>query len=341
MFGCGRMGHIRRNCPKGIVNQKEQSESGNRLPHNAKTANEQSTEDLSHEHEESVFGTEVGLSGDSRPAGKWLVDSGASSHMTNDLELIANYQRFEQPERVGLGDGRTVDALGTGKVYVQVRCGVAYGKVKRLVLTNVLYVPKLACNLFSVRAATSHGNSIKFSTTKCWIHDSKGKLYGMGTLVDKLYQLDSKPIENLHVSTGPQERREPLDLWHQRLGHLNIQYIRDIAGKYLVIEVKIPKTGKISFCEGCVEGKMQRATFRSVGEIRSQRRLELIHSDVCVPMSMESLGGMKYFVTFVDDYSRCCAVYFLKYKSELSDSVCKYSFWMKWLHHCDQVKPFS
>ena len=42
-----------------------------------------------------------------------------------------------------------------------------------------------------------------------------------------------------------------------------------------------------------------------------------MHSDVCGPMHTESLGGYKYFVTFIDDYSRCCSVYFLKQKSEV------------------------
>ena len=56
-----------------------------------------------------------------------------------------------------------------------------------------------------------------------------------------------------------------------------------------------------------------------MGEIRSSRKLELVHSDVCGPMHTESIGGRKYFVTFIDDYSRCCAVYFVRHKSEVLD----------------------
>ena len=80
---------------------------------------------------------------------------------------------------------------------------------------------------------------------------------------------------------------------------------------------KISKASKLSFCEGCVEGKMHRAPFKPVGEIRSTRKLQLVHSDVCGPMPTESIGGRRYFVTFIDDYSRCCAVYFIKHKSEV------------------------
>ena len=54
----------------------------------------------------------------------------------------------------------------------------------------------------------------------------------------------------------------------------------------------------------------------AVGEIRSTRRLEKVHSDVCGPMQTASNSGKKYMVTFVDDYSRTCAVYFMAHKSD-------------------------
>ena len=41
---------------------------------------------------------------------------------------------------------------------------------------DALYVLKLACKLFSVRAAAAKGNTVKFGNTSCWIHDRNGKL---------------------------------------------------------------------------------------------------------------------------------------------------------------------
>ena len=38
---------------------------------------------------------------------------------------------------------------------------------------------------------------------------------------------------------------------------------------------------------------------------QSKRKLELVHSDVCGPLQVESIGGSRYFITFIDDYSRC------------------------------------
>ena len=75
----------------------------------------------------------------------------------------------------------------------------------------------------------------------------------------------------------------------------------------------------LSFCEGCIVGKMHRTPFKSVSCCHSGRKLYLVHSDVCGPMQTDSIGGQKYFVTFIDYFTRCCAVYFLKQKSKVLD----------------------
>ena len=44
--------------------------------------------------------------------------------------------------------------------------------------------------------------------------------------------------------------------------------------------------------------------------------LELVHSDVCGPMSTQARDGYEYFITFIDDYSRFGYVYLMKQKFE-------------------------
>ena len=180
---------------------------------------------------------------------------------------------------------------------------------KIFVMTKVLCVPKLACNLFSARAASSRGNFIKFGHTRCWIRDKEGRLVGMGTMDEKLYCLDNEVTKPTEATTlAARSRDSDLDVWHYRLGHVSEHTIKDMAHKQLASGITLPKHTQLSFCEGCVIGKMSRKTFRSVGEIRSKKRLKLVHSDVCGPMPTESIGGNEYFVTFIDDFSRCCAV---------------------------------
>ena len=73
--------------------------------------------------------------------------------------------------------------------------------------------------------------------------------------------------------------------------------------------------GKLE-CDICVQGKMTRTTFPKNSE-RKTDLLEIVHSDVCGPMRVESLNKAKYFVTFIDDSSKWCEVYFLRSKSEV------------------------
>ena len=157
-------------------------------------------------------------------------------------------------------------------------------KPKNVTMHNVLYVPKLACNLFSVRAAAAKGNTVKFGNTNCWIRDRNEKLLGMGPLADKLYYLDCETITQEHVATASGSRvGNKADLWDQRLGHLNEHQLKVMVSQELAKGMEIPMSMEISFCEKCVERKVSRKTFKSVGEIHSMRRLQRVHSDVCGP----------------------------------------------------------
>jgi hypothetical protein len=72
-------------------------------------------------------------------------------------------------------------------------------------------------------------------------------------------------------------------------------------------------------CEGCMYGKPQRLSFSTIGRARGKKIGYLIHSDVCGPVSVSSLGGTKFFVTFKDDFSSLSVIHFIKHKSEVFD----------------------
>lgn len=71
----------------------------------------------------------------------------------------------------------------------------------------------------------------------------------------------------------------------------------------LVIGVPKLKKCHSGVCTGCALGKNTKGSFQSSTR-KTSKVLELIHSDVCGPMSVNSLGGFLYYVIFVDDYSR-------------------------------------
>lgn len=71
-------------------------------------------------------------------------------------------------------------------------------------------------------------------------------------------------------------------------------------------------------CIVCLKGKQTRGAFKHTGS-RVSNLLDLIHSDVCGPIKTNSNGGARYFLTFVDEYSRKVFVYFFKAKSEVTN----------------------
>ena len=76
-------------------------------------------------------------------------------------------------------------------------------------------------------------------------------------------------------------------------------------------------------CEICIKGKQTQKPY-STSTTRSKETLELIHTDVCGPMRTVSLAGSRYFVTFIDDKSKWCEVYFMKKKSEVPEKFKEY-----------------
>ncbi len=107
--------------------------------------------------------------------------------MAGGLRSLQSYDRaFDTPEKVGLGDGRIVEALGVGNV--RVKMVFKLSDCKKAVMYNVYSIPKLVCNLFAVRAATSKGRS------RCCTRGRTGKLSACMAWGHWLYQLDCKPV---------------------------------------------------------------------------------------------------------------------------------------------------
>ena len=68
-------------------------------------------------------------------------------------------------------------------------------------------------------------------------------------------------------------------------------------------------------CEPCLLGKMTKTPFSGTME-RATDLLEIIHTDVCGPMSVDARGKYRYFLTFTNDLSRYEYIYLMKHKSE-------------------------
>nr|GEU99437.1 hypothetical protein [Tanacetum cinerariifolium] len=79
----------------------------------------------------------------------------------------------------------------------------------------------------------------------------------------------------------------------------------------------LPKiTNQNGLCEGCLEGKQARKSFPTHSNFMSTRRIELVHGDLCGPISPPTPARNRYFLLLVDDYTRVMWVYFLKTKDQ-------------------------
>jgi hypothetical protein len=112
-----------------------------------------------------------------------------------------------------------------------------------------------------------------------------------------------------------QTRHEDLSyLWHCRYGHLNHKGLQTLNQKQIVRDLpKIIDSKHV--CEDCLVGKQHRDSIPKSSNWKSTKRLELVHSDICGPITPASNSGNKYILTFIDDFSRKTWVYFLKNKS--------------------------
>ena len=103
------------------------------------------------------------------------------------------------------------------------------------------------------------------------------------------------------------------------MSHINYHTLRKLINLNLLPKFEIDFYHR---CETCVEAKMATVSFKSVE--RSTEPLDLIHSDVCDMKSVQTRGGKKYFITFIDDCTRYCYVYLLRSKDEAIKAFMQY-----------------
>ena len=188
-------------------------------------------------------------------------------------------------------------------------------------LEDVLYVPGLSTNLFSIGAAVDHGIKATFILTGLTlINRADGKVIAIGHRAhQKLYRMDMESIlpESMAYGLGASTSNS-LQVWHQRLGHINNGTILKMIRLQAVDGLTINNSSATPFCEGCIMGKHHRLPFPREGRKRATRPGELIHTDVCGPMQTKSIGGSLYFVTFKDDFTGYDTVNFMGKNQKLS-----------------------
>lgn len=222
----------------------------------------------------------------------FCVDSGCTDHLVNNKNYFDNLLMLKKPIKIAVAkNGNYMEAVGVGNIKVLSK--LANEKIK-CYIRNVLYVPNLRKNLLSVKKLESSNITVIFENNKVKLLDKNRKIIAIGKR-NNLYELNFEVIKR--ESLNIEKESDDAKLWYKRLGHLGYSNLEKLIKHKMVnglnenIEIN-----KIKFCEACVNGKMTRLPFRQ--RTRAKRILEIIHSDVCGPISPTSYDDNKYFVTF-------------------------------------------
>lgn len=254
------------------------------------------------------------------PNSVWIIDSGATNHMCYSLNLFASYKARNTPFSVQLPDGSDAPIAHIGTVHLS----------PTLTLHNVFHIPSFKFNLISVSQLTKTQNcSLTLLSTSCSFQDlSTRKTIGQGSIHDGLYFFKASST-SLAVLKPP-----TIDIWHWRLGHVPFRSLESMAKKFSSISCS-----NNHFCEICPQAKQTRLPFPS-SAINTTRLFQLIHVDIWGPFSQPSSNGSRYFLTIVDDYSRCTWVFLMHVKSE-TQRLLQYFFAMVKTQFRSKIETFS
>src|SRR5579871_3364696 len=87
--------------------------------------------------------------------------------------------------------------------------------------------------------------------------------------------------------------------------------------------INISTNLNLDLCQYCIYGGQHKQSSNHPAS-RATKLLKLIHTDICGPMNTISIGGAKFFILFIDDFSQMTTVYFLKTKGEAFDKFLEY-----------------
>lgn len=243
--------------------------------------------------------------------GRWFLDSGASNHMTGDITAFADLDR-NISGKVKFGDGSLVDICKRGSVLFSIRSG------DHRVLTEVYYIPRLKTSIISLGQLDENNCDTRIHHGKMMLFDRNSKMLAqVPRNASRLYVVRLEIARPVSLAA---QHEDAAWRWHARLGHQNFQALQMMGRDQLV--VGLPLLDHVEqLCDACLAGKQRRASFPQKVQYRATEQLELVHADLCGPISPETSGGKKYFMLIVDDMSRYMWAVLLTAKNGASTAI--------------------
>ncbi|KAG7594688.1 Zinc finger CCHC-type [Arabidopsis thaliana x Arabidopsis arenosa] len=306
-FRCDKLGHYASTCPDGLLKLQEVQEQNN-------DDTQEADELMMHEVvylngkncEPSEYETNTG------EENIWYLDNRASNHMTGDRRYFVDHSITG---KVRFGDDSRIDIKGKGSILFIDR------NEEQRKMSDVYFIPDLKSNIISLDQATESGYDIRMKDDHLTMHDRDGKLLVRASRSrNRLYKvrMGITDTTQLHLLTISEANR-----WHARLGHVNLETIKNMMQKELVQGLPHISFEK-EICESCLLGKQARQVFPKATLFRAAKILELVHDDLCGPITPRTTAGNRYVFVLIDDHSRYMWTILLKGKSEVFDKFKKF-----------------
>ncbi|KAK1648225.1 hypothetical protein QYE76_066030 [Lolium multiflorum] len=239
---------------------------------------------------------------------KWVFDSGCTNHMTGGRGVLDQFiEDINKKSSITFGDNSKGKVLGYGKVAIS----------KDLCLETVMLVEHLGYNLLSIYHLADAGYNSYFTKYYVQVFRSDNlKLVLVGYVENNLYVVDLSKESPSPSTCLMAAKHDEGWLWHRRLGHVNMRNLKQLLKGEHIVGLTGISFEKDRVCSACVAGKQLKKKHPIKSIVTTSRPLELLHLDLFGPSHYDTLGGSKYGLVIVDDYSRYSWVFLLKSKDE-------------------------
>lgn len=230
-----------------------------------------------------------------------FLESGCSNHMSGDRELFSTMNASFK-HSVKLGNGKRMEVVGKGNVRLVLN-DAAY------MISDVYYVPELKNNMLSLGQLQENELTIIMQKGACKIcHDRRGLIAKSKMSLNRMFMLidqtneEAKPRQQQYMHTISEDIPK---LWHELYGHLSHRGMKTLQSKKMVRGLLNFDIQKFT-CSDCLVGKQPRNPIPKKSTWRAKGVLELLHSNICGPISPMSTSRKRYSLCFIDDSARRC-----------------------------------
>ncbi|KAG7599681.1 GAG-pre-integrase domain [Arabidopsis suecica] len=300
-YRCDKLGHYASDCPDRLLKLQEAQEN---KTEDTQTADALMMHEVVFLNERNVMPSIFETNSDIENL--WYLDNGASNHMTGKLSFFTKLDQTITG-KVRFGDDSRINIEGKGSITFVAKNG------ERRTLSDVYYIPELRSNIISLGQATEAGCDVHMRKDNLTLSDknvnllvhakrSKNRLYKV------VMEVENSKCLQLIVSNDSR-------LWHARLGHIGVDTMKTMMQNEIV--AGLPKIGiDKETCSSCLLGKQVRQSFPQATLFRATSILELIHGDLCGPITPPTAAQNRYIFVLIDDYSRYMWSVLLREKGE-------------------------